>query len=272
MRHRRLSFAFGAALLIATFFVATEAASGATEIAGAGSVNRMLRGVPQQGIELGKPDAPVTLVEIAEPQCPFCAKWARDELPGLVSRYVRRGKIRIEYRGLSFIGSDSDGLLALAEAAGIQNKLWNVVELEYANQGGEGSGYADPAYLTAVARAVPGLDVKKVFADARSSKVRAPINEANALSEQYQINSTPSLLIGQTGNEQNMTVMADIGGRGLYKSIDDALKGKPVKARSGDLAPWAIVLIVVLGTAALSGAIGIAVRLSRRPSDTPPAT
>jgi len=271
LKHRRLSFTLGAALVLATLLVATEAAPGATKIVGAGSANTMLRGIPQQGIELGKPDARVTLVEFVEPQCPFCAAWSRDELPGVISRYVRPGKIRIEYRGLSFLGADSQGLLTLAQAAGEQNKLWNVVELENTNQGAEGSGYANHAYLTAIAKAVPGLDVNKAFALTSSGKVSARIARAKAFSQQYGINQTPSFLIGRTGDEQNMTVMADTRGQGLYSSIDAALAGNTVPAKSNGLPVWAIVLFIMAGTAALSGAISVAVRLTKRPPAPPPA-
>jgi hypothetical protein len=55
---------------------------------------------------LGRPDAPVTLVEIADYQCPFCAAFARDALPEIVQKYVRTGKVRIEFRALAFIGPD----------------------------------------------------------------------------------------------------------------------------------------------------------------------
>jgi len=272
LRQKRLSFALGAALVFAALFVAAGSAPGATDIVGATSVNTMLQGIPQRGIELGKPDAPVTLVEFVEPQCPGCGLWARDELPGVISRYVRPGKIRIEYRGLSFIGPDSNGLLTLAQAAGEQNKLWNVVELEYANQGAENSGYADQAYLTAIAKAVPGLDVLRAFAIANiSSRVKPRIEQAKALSQQYGINSTPSFLIGKTTDEQNMTVMANTSGQGLYSGIDAALAGRPVPAKSAGFPAWAIVLIAMAGAAALSGAISVAVRLTRRPPAPPPA-
>jgi len=261
--------ALAAALFVGTLAVAGTASAA---IAEAAQVNAMLRGIPQQGIELGKPDAPVTLVEFVEPQCPFCASWARDELPGLISRYVRRGKIRIEYRGLSFISSDSQGLLTLALAAGEQNRLWNVVELEYRNQGAEGSGYADQAYLSAVADAVPGLDVKKAFARAGSGAVSRQIAQAEALSRQRGISETPSFMIGKSGDEQSMTVIANTRGQGLYSTIDDALAGEPVPAKSKGLPGWAVVLLVIAGTAALSGLVSLAVRLTeRRARPRPPA-
>ena len=270
MRHKRLSFALGAMLAFAALVVA-DTAPGAVKIVGVSSANTMLQGIPQQGIELGKPDAPITLVEFADQQCPFCAEWARDELPGVISRYVRPGKIRIEYRGLAFLGSDSTSLLTLAQAAGEQNKLWNVIELENLNQGSENSGYADGAYLDAIAKAVPGLDAKRAFALVSSSAIATRIAQAKALSQQYQINQTPSFLIGKTGDEQNMTVMAYTFGQCLYDSIDAALAGNPVPAKKAAFQIWAIVLIAMAAGAALVGALVVVGRMRERPSAPPPA-
>ncbi|HEY4976393.1 MAG TPA: thioredoxin domain-containing protein [Gaiellaceae bacterium] len=271
LKYKGLSFALVALLAFSALLAAAQAAPGATKIVGAASVDKMLQGIPQQGIVLGKPDAPITMIEFVEPQCPGCGEWARTELPGVTARYVRLGKIKLEYRGISFLGSDSKGLLTLAQAAGEQNKLWNVVELEYQNQGSEGSGYADQAYLEAIAKAVPGLNAAKALALTGSSKVAARIDEAQALSEQYQIRETPSFAIGKTGHEQNMTVMAKVWGQGLYSSIDDALAGKPVPAKSAGLPAWAIVLIVMAGVAVLSGAIAVLARRSERRHAPPPA-
>jgi protein-disulfide isomerase len=253
-------------LAVSALFVATSAAPGATRLVGVAGVNKMLQGVPQHGIELGKPNAPVTLVEFVEPQCPGCGLWARDQLPGVIARYVRSGKVRLEYRGLSFISADSTNLLELAQAAGEQNKLWNVVELGYANQGQESSGYIDQAYLAAIAKAVPGLDAKKAFAQVRSSKIKASIAKADALSKQYKINLTPSLAIGRTGSTKKMTVMAKTNGQGLYDSIDAALAGKPIAARKSGFPAWAIALIAMAVAFVISSAIGLISRSRRHPS------
>ncbi|MHB8060820.1 MAG: DsbA family protein, partial [Gaiellaceae bacterium] len=140
------------------------------------SIEQMLQGIPQKGIELGNPKAKLTLVEFSDPQCPYCGDWARDTLPSLIQDYVRSGKLRIEHHGLDFLDknlgtTDSERLLRLALAAGFQNKLWNVVELEFENQGAEGAGWATDPLVNGILKAVKGLDAAKVLADADTNKV-----------------------------------------------------------------------------------------------------
>ena len=65
--------------------------------ASARDVTRILRGIPQEGLTLGDPKAPVLLVEFADLQCPFCRDYALNVLPQVVEHYVRTGKLRLEY-------------------------------------------------------------------------------------------------------------------------------------------------------------------------------
>ena len=85
----------------------------------------LLAGIPQHGDTLGSPKAPVTLVEYADMQCPYCGEFARTTLPTLIRDYVRTGKVKIVFHGLEFVGPDSDTALRAVYAAGRQNKLWS---------------------------------------------------------------------------------------------------------------------------------------------------
>ena len=89
----------------------------------------------------------MTLVEYADLQCPYCAQWARDAFPTIVQEYVRAGRVRIVFRGLSFIGPDSDAALRAALAAGQQDRLWDVVHGLFVQQGAENSGWVSDAVL-----------------------------------------------------------------------------------------------------------------------------
>ncbi|MBN2095900.1 DsbA family protein [Candidatus Peregrinibacteria bacterium] len=52
----------------------------------------------------GDKNAPVTIVEFSDFECPFCSRFYRDTLPDILSEYVDKGKVRFVYRdfALSF--------------------------------------------------------------------------------------------------------------------------------------------------------------------------
>ncbi len=208
-----LAIVGGAIVLVVALVVASQVGNSSKKSSSSDiqidSIAEMLDGVPQQGIELGNPKAKLTMVEFSDPQCPYCGVWARDTLPSLIQDYVRSGKLRIEYRGLAFLDDrsptkDSDLLLQLAQAAGLQNKLWNVVELEFENQGAENSGYATDSLLRGIAEAVDGLDVDKALAAADTNAVVPMIDAAKklAFSKVGKDISTPTFLIMRTGSKK----------------------------------------------------------------------
>lgn len=213
---RILAIVGGAIILVGALIVATRIGHHSTKPSASNiqvdSINDMLSGIPQKGIELGSPNAKVTLIEFSDPQCPYCGDWARTRFPSLVQSYVRTGKLRIEYRGLAFVGPDSTRLLRLAQAASLQNKLWNVVELEFENQGTENSGYATDPFMRGIAQAVPGLDANKALATWNTSAVAPMINATQALATARLGNdiSTPTFLIGLTGSKQTEKIVGDL--------------------------------------------------------------
>jgi protein-disulfide isomerase len=192
-----------------------------------GSVNPMLEGIPQQGIALGSPKAPVTLTEFADPQCPGCAAASQQVLPELIQRYVRTGKLRILYEGQTFLGGDSERLLRLALAAAQQQKLWNVIELFYLNQGAENSGYATDSYLKAIAKAA-GLDPDATLAASQTSAVVPGMLAARKAFEASGFDSTPSFLLGRTGAPPSarFTANAAFDTAAIESDIQALLAGK----------------------------------------------
>jgi protein-disulfide isomerase len=125
---------------------------------------------------LGSPQAPVTLVEYADLQCPYCAQWARDAFPTIVEEYVRAGRVRIVFRGLSFIGADSDAALRAALAAGQQDRLWDVVHGLFVQQGAENSGWVSGAVLRSFDGT--GLDTQRMLDATHSAGVERQLAAA----------------------------------------------------------------------------------------------
>jgi protein-disulfide isomerase len=224
--------AAGAAALIATVLVAASViSSGGSSKPPAGDIpitsadtTKLLRGIPQNGIALGKPNAPVTLYEFADVQCPFCAEFSGNAFPDIVRDYVRPGKVRIEFRGVDFLGPDSNRGLKFALAAGEQGKLWNVIHLLYANQGEEGSGWVNDDLLASIGRAVPGLDVQKAFANLDSQAVSNQLQSLANSSAEYGINSTPSFAAGPTGGKIERFGITSLDANALRPTLDKLLK------------------------------------------------
>ncbi|HEU4974533.1 MAG TPA: thioredoxin domain-containing protein [Baekduia sp.] len=195
-------------------------------LAGASESQKMLAGIPQNGITLGKPNAPVTVVEFADPQCPFCKDYTLNEMPKIVQDYVRTGKAKMDLRLLTFIGPDSIDAAQTLLGAGQQDKLWNAADLFYYNQEQENSGYVDDAFLRKVLGGVQGLDVDQAMKASTSSQVTDELGAAKTLASRYGVDSTPTVLVGPTGGE-----LKDVGGQAptaesVGKAIEAALKAK----------------------------------------------
>jgi protein-disulfide isomerase len=171
--------------------------------AGKGAARRdgaaMLKGIPQDGIALGRPDAPVTLVEFADLQCPFCRDYALRVFPLVVRDYVATGKVRVEFRDLAFLGPDSTKAARAAAAAGEQDRLWNFVDVFFRNQGEENSGYVTDAFVDRLLRAIPGLDVARAKATAARGGGAGDVDAGRRLADRHGIDGTPAFLYGRTG-------------------------------------------------------------------------
>jgi protein-disulfide isomerase len=216
-----------AAALVAASVVASRgsssspSASTSAPLAARGGTLALLRGIPQHGATLGRPNAPVTLVEYADIQCPYCARFAVEDLPTLVSDYVRTGRVKIVFRGLAFVGPDSDTALRTAIAAGRQGRLWDVVDLLYHNQGIENSGWASDGLLRQVVKSLPSVDVHRVFVDRESSFAYGQRDAAAQLAQLDGVTGTPAFAVGHTGSRPHPLASNDLGT--LRSAIDAQL-------------------------------------------------
>jgi protein-disulfide isomerase len=171
------------------------------DVAGLNETTAMLQGIPQNGTTLGKPDAPVTIYEFADLQCPFCKEFATTALPQLVRDYVATGKAKLVYQDMAFIPNGSEDAAAAADAAGQQDKLWYFTNLFYWNQGQEQTGYVTDAFIDKLYNAIPGLDAAKANEARKKPPATKAFEEPRKLADQYGVSSTPSFVAGPTGGE-----------------------------------------------------------------------
>jgi len=174
----------------------------ATANAAAAEVRSLLQGIPQNGITLGNPSAPVTIQYFGDLECPVCKQFTLGALAPVIGKYVRTGKVKIEYRSMQTATRERETFQTqqvAALAAGKQNLMWHYVELFYHEQGEEGSGYVTESYLQGLAAQVPGLNLSN-WSSARNDPAYANqvISDAQA-ANQSGFTGTPSFLIGKTG-------------------------------------------------------------------------
>jgi protein-disulfide isomerase len=192
---------------------------------GASQASQLLNGIPQSGITLGNPKAPVTLIEFADLQCPFCKQYTADTFPTVVAKYVRSGKVKMQFRNYAFIGPDSVTAARAAEAAGLQNKLWQFIDVFYANQGTENTDYVTDKFLQKIGKGVDGLNVQKLLTDRANPKVDQAISLAQQEAQTAGVNSTPSFLL-QKGSAPAKKVSASPFEPAKFTAeIDAALAG-----------------------------------------------
>src|SRR5215813_13611341 len=84
---------------------------------------------------LGSKEAPVTIVEFTDYQCPFCQRFHVTTFPELKKKYVDTGKARFFSRDMPLIELHSNAMRAAqaSRCAGEQNQYWTLREWMSAN-------------------------------------------------------------------------------------------------------------------------------------------
>jgi protein-disulfide isomerase len=164
-------------------------------------VDANLKGIPQKGLTLGNPNAPVTLVEYIDLQCPICAEFVTTEVPTLVDKYVRQGKLKIEMKPWNILDAkwgSVDSLRGQKATIGAsdQNKAFNFTDVLYWNQADEGSGWMNDGVISNIGASVTGLDTKQLVRDANSSATARTIRQIDAYANS-RYNGTPTLLLAK---------------------------------------------------------------------------
>jgi protein-disulfide isomerase len=166
------------------------------------AVSSLIGGVPENGVVLGNPTAPVTLQYFADLECPICKEFTLGALQSIIPQWVRTGKVKIEYRNLETATREPEVFRTqqiAALAAGKQNKLWSFVELFYREQGEEGSGYVTEQYLQNLAQQVPGLSLSAWTAARGEPALASQLTSDAQIASAQGFTGTPSFLIGKTG-------------------------------------------------------------------------
>jgi protein-disulfide isomerase len=143
---------------------------------------------------LGRSDAPLTMVEISDYQCPFCRAFHKGTFEALKKDWIDTGRLRfISWDMPLEFHSNAAKAAQAARCAGQQNKFWEFRSLLIANADKLG-----PEDIPGYAQQVPQLDVDRFKACVASDQFSAAVRKSVADANGQGISGTPTFVIGKT--------------------------------------------------------------------------
>lgn len=161
------------------------------------SSNPTLSTQPLQRVSYpGNDNAPVTITEYSDFQCPFCEKFHTEVLPQIMDNYVKTGKVKFVYKDFPFLGQESVQAAEASKCAAEQgtDAYWNYNDYLFDNQGQENSGRFTIDNLKLFAANL-GLDTTKFNQCLDSGKYASQVQQEENDGKAAGVTGTPSFLI-----------------------------------------------------------------------------
>ena len=139
---------------------------------------------------LGEDNAPVTIVEFSDYECPFCGKFHQQTLPQINENYIKTGKVKLIYRDFPLgFHQQAQKAAEAAECAGEQNKYYEMHDKLFIDgvQGGVESFKKFAANI--------GLDTNKFNSCLDSGAMASEIQKDMSDGAQYGVTGTPGFFI-----------------------------------------------------------------------------
>lgn len=138
----------------------------------------------------GDENAPVTIVEFSDYECPFCGRYVTQTYPQIDRQYINTGKVKYVFRDfpLSFHQNARKAAEA-TECSGEQEKFWEMHDKLFQNQGN-----LDVSSLKKYAADI-GLDTGKFNSCLDSGKYAQEVQKDLRDGSSYGVSGTPAFFI-----------------------------------------------------------------------------
>lgn len=154
---------------------------------------------------MGDPNAPITITEYSDYQCPYCRRFWEDTEQQLADAYVATGQVRFVYRSFGmFIGAESQAAAEAAYCAGAQGKFWEMHDTIFTNQTGENVGAYSNRKLDAFAESI-GLDMDAFNSCMNSNEFASRVLQDGTDGIAAGVQATPSFVISYVVNGETKT-------------------------------------------------------------------
>ena len=162
--------------------------------------------IPDKGYpSLGPADAPITIVEFSDFQCPYCKQWHQTVYEPLLAAYP--GQIRLVYRHLPLtsIHPDAESAAEAAMCANEQNAFWGFHDKLF-----EGSSLSAGVYSQYASSL--GLDMDKFETCVNNRTYQQAVQKDSDFALDLGVNSTPTFFVNGLAiiGAQPLTVFQDV--------------------------------------------------------------
>jgi protein-disulfide isomerase len=205
-----------AAALLALACVSARSAPAPADAAGRAPPPVRLK-LDDKEFSLGRSDAPITMVEFTDYQCPYCREFQAKTFAQLKAHYIDTGKLRFIVRDLPLeFHSSARPASEAAHCAAEQGKFWEMHHALLTSREPLASGGIDKS-ATAV-----GLDLQRLHACMSAARYEGIIARNSATASMIGIHGTPAFVIGRMANGQLEGELAE--GAFPYAEFDGALR------------------------------------------------
>ena len=175
----------------------------------------------------GDLDAPVTVIEFSDYQCPFCARHARETLPAIVENYIETGKVRYVFMDLPLQSIHPLAFKAAlaGRCAAEQGMFWEMHDRLFANQRSL-EPFSDHAEAI-------GLNVTRFESCLEDPDQAAALREDLGLASKAGAGSTPYFLLARTDSRHpdevktSMRIKGALNAAVFTRELEKLLRQEP---------------------------------------------
>ena len=148
---------------------------------------------------IGDPNAPITIVEFSDFECPFCARFNAQTLPTIINQYIDQGKVKLVFRDfpIQSIHPNSVSASLAAQCAHDQGKFREMHDVLFEKQKEwSRTGTVEALSVLSQYSADMGMD-REVFdsclnSDKYIDEIQNDLNDGRS----YGVSGTPGFFIG----------------------------------------------------------------------------
>ena len=165
----------------------------------------------------GSKDAPVTIVEITDYECPFCVRHVQQTLPQIEKEYIATGKVKyyVVDLPLESIHRNAFKAAVAVRCANEEGKYWEMHDRLFAAQRGTLTDWN--AHAVAL-----GLDAEKFNGCVASDKYAGEVRKDIALTQKVGVSGTPGFFFA-TGGGATVTTSSFMNGARSFPAMKEQI-------------------------------------------------